>query len=112
MRLRRLVKFLIFCWAAVVIGGMNSNSADIMRKVYVEAKPFITEAELYVGNKIFPYYTSKWESKLPDVRIEYNIRPAFASLILVCISLFTSIFLQAYHGNAPARAPPEPRGPL
>ena len=52
MRLRRLVKF-NFLLGSSRNRRMNSNSADIMRKVYVEAKPFITEAELTLGIKYF-----------------------------------------------------------
>jgi hypothetical protein len=112
LRLRSIVKFLIICWAAVIVGGMNSNSTNIIREVYAETRPIITEAGFIIGNNILPYHILRWELKLPDVRIGYNLQPAFTSPKLVCISLLTSIFSRDYPGNTPARAPPEPRGPL
>ncbi len=79
MRLRSLVKLLIFCWTAVIIGVTS--------------------------------YISKWESKLPDVEVEYNVQPLFTSPKLVFISALRSISLQEYLGNPPAKVSPEPRGP-
>jgi hypothetical protein len=111
LKLRGIVKFLIFCWAAVIIVGMNSNSKAIIREVYVETKTFITETQSIIRNNILTYYLAQWELKLPDLQIGYNVQPAFASPIAGCISSLTSIFLR-YLGNTPARAPPEPRGPL
>lgn len=77
MRLIRVVKNLIFCWAAVIVG-----------------------------------HISKWVFKLPHVWIEYNTRPLFTIPKLVCIFSLTPILLIKYLGNPPARAAPEPRGPL
>ncbi len=91
---------------------MNSNSTGIIGEEYVETKPSIAETGFTSENNIMTNYISKWESELPDVRVEYNVQLAFASPELVCISALTSIFLHKYSGNSPARAAPEPRGPL
>lgn len=55
---------------------------------------------------------AKWESKLADLRIIYNVQPSFASPKIKYVCTTTAIFLQEYPGNPPARAAPEPKGPL
>ena len=78
MRLRRLVKFLIFSWISVIIGWMNSNPTG----------------------------------ERPDVQAQYNVQTLFSIPEQGCNFSIASIFQQAYPKNYPARAAPEPRGPL
>lgn len=112
MRWRSLIIFLIFCWATVIIGGMTSNSTGIIGEEYVKVRSFIAETGFIIENGIFTHHISKLESILPDVRVEYNVQPAFASPKLVCFTSLTSFFLQEYPDIFPDKAAPEPRGPL
>jgi hypothetical protein len=115
LRWRSLAVFLIFsifCWVTVIFGGMNSSSTCINREKCVEAMPVITETGFVIENDIFTHHISKWESILLNVRVKYNVRPAFAPPKLVCISSIPFFLLQEYPGNYPARAAPEPKGPL
>lgn len=112
MRLLRLVKFLIFCWAIVIIGVINSSSTAIIGEGNLGTKPFFTETGFIIENNFLTHYISKGESKLPDLRVEYNVQQAFEIPELVCIYLLTSNFLREYPGNPPDRAAPEPTGPL
>lgn len=126
MKLRILAKILIISLAIALIGGTAmvwyaaSAETDGEEDGWVR-KPTGIQSE--AGKNIITnwdpvnkddtlFYILNTGTELPYIRVEYAAEPAYTPFILAAFTLAGAFGYRRPFGNPPARAAPEPRGPL